>query len=506
MNDPPNRRRGNTMMRKTAYLLLGLLVVGFPAMTQDAPPIASSVVAEIISTRGVTTDYIAFLHPLPITPEDILSPYAPNPIPEDIDRLPHLDPYEIETPKWFVWIDLAPGARYEHPVLFVLIDIEDDSYAVREERWWPVLNGVSLWVDSAAYWSDRAWIASSLSFSAPVGEGRAPCEPERLGSDFFDWALVVNGWAPGEPDEAGFENDAAGLCSALGDLGMRVTVLDPGEANPNAIEHFFAHLFTDLPLYTCCDRLYIYLTCHASPGALWIGGERLSSGELARMLTLPGDTYVPSRVYVLLECGYAASFIPDLSCHSNIYRVWAASAADEPAYSDIDPVDDPNPEDCGGEWTSSFLATLERLISGDPLAVQAAEFGREYMPLNMAFGQAPALNVASLMDLSHPNRYLASDLDPARTLEELAYVARWARLYHIQAGTLEETIDRYKENPCGEFLWFLHYTARHDALPVPNRDFNQRTGKQYAKDLANSDWWAVCDLFWEIFTTPIDGE
>ena len=66
--------------------------------------------------------------------------------------------------------------------------------------------------------------------------------------------------------------------------------------------------------------------------------------------------------------------------------VWTASMADEPASADLDPMIEPNVEDCGGERTSSFLATPNRLLRDDPLAIRAHEFGREDMPLNMAFG------------------------------------------------------------------------------------------------------------------------
>ena len=493
------------MKRILFVSLLVLSTACAAAAAQDTVSLAVAV-EKIVAEYDDSCDYVAFLYPSLLGPADILAPYAPNPIPDNVDRLPHPIPYEVDVPKWFVWIDLVPGARYEHRNLFVLINPEDGSCEVHEEMWWPMLNGVSLWTDSSDYWDDEAWLVSSLSLSAPSGRDVVGCEPERPRSDFFDWALVVNGWAPGEPDESGFAADAASVCEALGRLGMRVSTLEPGSASPDAIERFVVRLFTELPLYTCCDRLYFYLSAHSSPGSLWIGGERLSSAELARMLTLPGDTYVPSRVYVLLESGYGASFIPELSRHSNIYRVWAASADDEPAFSDLDPATDPNPADTGGEWTSSFVATLDRLLETDPLAIAAADSGREYMPLNMSFGESATMNAAVELDWSHPARYLATDTDPERYLAALGFVARWARLYHIQAGTLEETIERYKAAPCEEFLWFLHYTARHDALPTPNLDFNQRTGKQYAKDLANSDWWTVCELFWEIFTTPIEGE
>jgi hypothetical protein len=495
-------------VRVVAALLAGLVVVGVVGAGSqlDESQITDLILTQIIPELSIASDYIAFLHPMPLDPSDELASYAPTPIPDDVDRLPHLIPYELTGPTWFVWVDLDPYARYAHDTLFVLIDATDGAFTVHPETWWPVLNGTSLWVEQDDYWNEERWVASSLPAGVPAGEATAVCEPDRPGSDYFDWALIVNGWSPGQPGEEGFAADARGVCEALNGLGMRVSVLEPGAASPEALEAHVIRLFTEIPLYRCCDRLYFYITCHASPGALWIGGQRLSSVELARMLTFPGDTYVPSRVYVILETGYGGSFIPDLSPHGNINRVWTASGADQSAYGDLDLPIDPNPEDCGGEWTSSFLATLARLVREDPLAIQAVEFGREYMPLNMALRNAGPLNAAVLGTLSAPADYLFTDATPEYLLTAIDYLARYDRAHHRTQGNLDEIIARYEEAPCLEFVWFLHRTARHDTLPAPTPEFSYRIVKGYAKDVAHSDWWEHCDLFWEIFSIPIGNE
>ena len=157
---------------------------------------------------------------------------------------------------------------------------------------------------------------------------------------------------------------------------MRVSVLDTGEVSAKAFEAHAIRSLTEVPLYRCCDRLHFNVTSHALPGALWIGGRRLSSLQLARVLTLRGDTYVPGRVYVMPEAGRGGSFIPDLGLHGNISCVRTASAADDPAYADLDPMIDPNPDGCGGEWTSSFPSAMTRLLRGDPLAIRAYRFSR----------------------------------------------------------------------------------------------------------------------------------
>ncbi len=492
-----------------AMIAAVLLFSGFVGVASplDAEGAANLVVERIVPELAIASDYIAFLYPRPIDPSDELAPYAPTPIPDEVDRIPYLIPYELDGPTWFAWIDLHPYARYAHDTLFVLIDASDGTYAIHAESWWPVLNGESLWVQSDQYWSKENWVASSLSAGEPVGKSRAICESDVPGSDYYDWALVVNGWSPDQPGKASLAADASGVCEALNGLGMRVSVLDPEEVSPEAFEAHVIRLFTEIPLYRCCDRLYFYITCHASPGALWIGNQRLSSLELARMLTFPGDTYVPSRVYVVLEAGYGGSFIPDLRLHGNINRVWTASAVNEPAYADLDPAIDPNPEDSGGEWTSSFLATMALLLRDDPIAIQAYEFGREYMPLNMAFRTSDSLNAAVVSRMSDPADYLFSDKDPEDLLAGVEYLARWDRAYHIIQGNLDETIARYEDSPCLEVLWFLNNMARHDSLGAPPKSgFNDRVGKWAAKNLAHSDWWELCDIFWEVFAGIVESE
>ena len=483
-------------------VLVGPLVVEGAGLSRDD---AAAVIREaVVPSVDLPQTYIAFLYPDVVLPSDRLAPYAPHPMPDDAERVPHLIPYVADRPVWFCWIDLKPHSRYAHPTLFVLIDAVDGTVSVHEEAWWPVLNGVSLWVEADGYWSREDWVSASLGAGngIPEGESDAVCVADRPGSDYYDWALVVNGWSPGQPDRGAFAADAAGVCEALGGLGMRVSTLGPAEAGPEALEAFVVRLFTEIPLYKCCDRLYFYFMAHATPGSLWIGGERLRAEDLARILSMPGDIYVPSRVYVFLESGYGGSFLPVLAPTGNIFRVWAASATDEPASRDVDGHLDPNPEDAGGEWTSSFLSVLESLLQHDALAIQATAFGREYMPVNMAFDQAGPLNCAVLDGASHPAGYSASDDDPDEFLAGIEYLARWDRAYHLLQGDLEQTVERYASSPCQELLWFLNNMARHDALPEPSRDFNARIGKGHAKDLAAADWWEYCDLFWEILTSP----
>lgn len=55
-------------------------------------------------------------------------------------------PITISVPTWFGWVNDAPLAFFEHPTRYVLINALDGSYEVMTKKWWPVLNGESLWM------------------------------------------------------------------------------------------------------------------------------------------------------------------------------------------------------------------------------------------------------------------------------------------------------------------------------------------------------------------------
>jgi len=485
-------------------LLVGILAAGelFPQI--DRNEAIRILKEEILPELQISRDYVAFAYPTVLGPSDELSPYAPNPIPADVMSLPHLVPYTIEGPAWFFWIDREPYARYSHPTTFVLIDAADGSYVAHDERWWPVLNGESLWTDPGTYWNEQNWVSAQVT--RPKGNdaafGDAECGTAAPRANVFDWALVVNGWVPGEPGEQQFRADAEGMCRAFNSMGMKLSTLLPGEASPGAVETFIVKLFTELQLYTCCERLYFYFTCHASPGALWIGGQRLSSSELARMLSNPGNTYVPSRVYVYIDSSFGGSFIPELAAHSNIMRVWSASGSGEIAYNDLDPTNDPNPNDIGGEWTSSVVDTLDELLfseeSQDPLSVLSVKMRRYYVALNRAFDVAEAKNAAVINGRSHPEDYLFGSADPDYLRECVAFLAQWHRDALSSRGKWKSTLKLHCDNRCEAFLRILNEVGKHNAAP-PSPKYHLWTGKQCARDLSHSDFWDYCDAYWDIF-------
>jgi len=169
-----------------------LLMVGPPVAGESSPRIdrdeANRILTEeVLPGLSIPGDYVVFGYPLLLGSDDELAPYAPHPMPPGVTSLPHLIPYSLDRDTWFFWIDVEPFARYSHPTRFVRVDASTGAVVVREEGWWPVLNGRSLWTDRQDYWDRDNWIGARLSAiqgdygDAPEGQDTGYISPPTVG-------------------------------------------------------------------------------------------------------------------------------------------------------------------------------------------------------------------------------------------------------------------------------------------------------------------------------------
>ena len=108
-------------------VLLPLAVVGADLSRED---VVAVIRERVLPSLALPQEYVAYLYPEILSPDDRLAPYAPEPMPDEVEAIPHLIPYGIDRPVWFCWIDLAPSSRYAHPTVFVLIDAADGTVSV----------------------------------------------------------------------------------------------------------------------------------------------------------------------------------------------------------------------------------------------------------------------------------------------------------------------------------------------------------------------------------------
>ena len=77
----------------------------------------------------------------------------------------------VAAPQWLVFVDTQPGARFQHPAAFVLVDAQTGAVMTKNVSSWPRLNGVSHYADD-----DKNAAAQDL---AQAGT-RAVAPPSRL--------------------------------------------------------------------------------------------------------------------------------------------------------------------------------------------------------------------------------------------------------------------------------------------------------------------------------------
>ncbi|MCI0715524.1 MAG: hypothetical protein L0Y77_04275 [Chlorobi bacterium] len=71
----------------------------------------------------------------------------------------------LNKPTWFGWINDNPQAFFEHETRFVYIDAVTGNYEVTAEKWWPVVDGESLWMSEEEKDNPAVLIYSDIHLS-----------------------------------------------------------------------------------------------------------------------------------------------------------------------------------------------------------------------------------------------------------------------------------------------------------------------------------------------------
>jgi len=150
-----------------AALCVGLLLCAGLAITAaraDDPVLMTRAEAieaafDVLVPADLDHKATAFLTPNMLAPGDVVRSWD-----EDGGQ------YTIEGPTWFCWIDDDPQGFFEHPTRYVFIDAVSRQVTVAVERWWPVLNGVSLFM-SDEEWTDPNIVIYSCVHTETIPEG-----------------------------------------------------------------------------------------------------------------------------------------------------------------------------------------------------------------------------------------------------------------------------------------------------------------------------------------------
>ncbi|OGU75825.1 MAG: hypothetical protein A2V93_02510 [Ignavibacteria bacterium RBG_16_34_14] len=94
------------------------------------------IIKKIIVPPTLDHDVSAFLGMTPVDSGIVYYPYGQD----DLEKT-------IEKPVWFGWINDEPQAFFEHETRYIFIDARTGDYTIETYKWWPVLNGNSLWMN-----------------------------------------------------------------------------------------------------------------------------------------------------------------------------------------------------------------------------------------------------------------------------------------------------------------------------------------------------------------------
>lgn len=359
---------------------------------------------EVVTDIVRSSQSLAFLWPSPLTPSDQIAPFAPLALPLKVTELPFLVPRSLKEENWFFWVDDCPSAKFAHPTRFIFYDITTGICNVYSERWWPVLNGTPLWVDSSSYWDKSYWVHNpgfEQPHSYPAGTNNSEMEHSK------DRALIINGWSSGQPLGSDMAEDERGMREALTSTGLTAESAHTLSEITQVLASWAQKMKPD-------ETLIIYITAHGDKGVFLIRNTVFTVHDLVTLLT-PFEEGV--HIHIILDtcsAGYAIS-----SLKSEAELVIAAAGEEDAAYGDCDPAEDINPGDGGSEFTSGLVVTIQELARMksriDQWKIQAASrnFSWYILLLTESFKIAQELDVNASSGTTTPVMWTeVTDLSP----------------------------------------------------------------------------------------------
>jgi hypothetical protein len=362
-------------------------------------------VDEIIKPATLNHTLYAFTLDAPLKRGNKVAPWLPEPVPANVEKFPYLIYRNIERLEWFFWIDDVPRALYSHDTRFVFIDAKTGAIHLNEERWWPVLNGISLWTSPTEYWNPNNWAYTNDQnpfYLDPFEDNlekrysRAQSPDINLGSE---GAIVINGWSKGQSCGPDINNTADKIGRFFITYpGFDTKTVNPPNNNQSSINDAFNYTSDN-------EDVVVYIVGHGGVDAAGepyasCGGDKVTEDELCKMAKdNPNTTYK-----WVIECCHSGSFIKSLSELNNSAKIITASDKCENAYADIDPANDPNKNDTGTEFGSGFYEDLWEEWLKNPL-IDVIDL------LDLAYKSAVAKDAGAINGWTHPQVWERKDKD-----------------------------------------------------------------------------------------------
>ena len=361
---------------------------------------------QVIKPSTLDHTIYAFTLDDPLREGDKIAPWLPEPVPASVEKFPYLIYREITKPTWFFWIDDVPRGKFAHENRFVFIDAVTGDVDVQEEKWWPVLNDVSLWNASKDYWNPDNWAYTNDENPPPLGSFGSKNDysfvDTNIDSPSFgsEGAIVINGWSTGQTGEENFSADAFKMGLFWGTYpGFETAKVNPPDNNQSNVHNAFNETGDN-------KDVVVYITAHGGVDAsgepyVSCGGEKITEDDLCDMAKEhPNTTYK----WVIDSC-YSGNFMDSLKELNNTAKIVTACGKNEVSYFDWDPKNDPNPDDTGSEFSSGFYEDLWEEWLNNP-SIDIVEL------LDKAFKSAVAKDACAINNDTHPQVWEKEDSDP----------------------------------------------------------------------------------------------
>lgn len=304
---------------------------------------------------------------------------------------------------YFFFLDLDPGAFYEHPVKYIVVD-KNGGNQVMDARWWPRINGeVPDPINAETPDSDYV-IAGNVTLIQPtgvlmefdfdlvlrLGEGFIVVQGLMSHENLFNCAnnTYLNGIAFFNAYKSGFS---------------QVEGLVQGQAD-NVLDEI------DQMVQAKLNPITIYIIAHGGVDGIRLGGVWMTAQQFRNKMAAHPNTQFN---FLLGSCG-SGSFVDDLNTLSNVRVIKTACATNGSAYPDWDNVSgqiDFNTTDNGSEWTSSLLRAAELIVGSPSSWAQIQSIASMWkVPVTSvlfdvaghgALGDYSSLGLSQDLDLSH---------------------------------------------------------------------------------------------------------
>ncbi|AKI97330.1 hypothetical protein [Kosmotoga pacifica] len=351
-------------MRRKFFLLLIVLatlfiLVGCPGSRIDEL-IAKMRFLDYAFAEGEPEGPAAALYLGRVKATDVLQVYTPikEPSSSDFSDEAIVITPTIGKPGYLFYLDLAPGAFYNHPGRIIVLDEDGEALVDEDVQGWPVLNGVTpqalVSPTKKAYYDAIFWNNSKIR------------RPEMHITEWIIFqrivsgAVVVNGLTPTQNLYYEATQIHSLMYNAMVDFMSADTVkqVKYPDNTSSDLEDAVQYLVETKKV----NRLTLYFIAHGGYDSMNIGGYSYNASSLKSLI----ESYPGVKFSIIIESCHAGSWIQapnNITDPSNVVIAITTTSAALSAYADQDTAygyspDYNGPTDVYVEWTSDFLEQM----------------------------------------------------------------------------------------------------------------------------------------------------